>query len=137
MKRAIFLAMMILLVAAFAIAKPPVTPISQDNLKDLKGMWTGERLGQRGGLEKIDLKINNDSIPLKGEVTLHWEERGIASKTWPCKGHIEDGRLIFLWAKQSRKLDLGLRKEDGSMELEGYITDKGFQGTVFLKKVQE
>jgi hypothetical protein len=136
-KKILFLTMVILLFVGFATAKAPFTPISQDDLKDLKGEWIGERLGDRGNFERIDLKINNDSIPVKGEVTLHWEKRGIGSKTWPCKGHIENGRLIFLWAKNRRKLDLGLRTGDGEMELEGHITNKGFQGTVFLKKVHE
>jgi hypothetical protein len=135
MKRAIFLTMVILLVAVFAAAKPQITPITKHDLKDFKGAWTGERLGQRGGVERVDLIISNDSLPLEGEVTLHWEKQ--ASITWPCKGHIEDGRLIFLWHKQSRSLDLGLRKDDGTLELEGYITGQGERGMVLLKKVQE
>jgi len=40
-------------------------------------------------------------------------------------------------AKEKRKLDLKLRTGDGKLKLEGHVTDKGFQGTVFLKKVQE
>jgi hypothetical protein len=135
MKKALFLTMMILLAAAFATAKTPLTPITKDDLKDLKGTWTGERLGQRGGVGSVDLVISNDSLPLEGEVTLHWPDR--AAISWPCKGHIEEGRLIFLWANRSRKLDLGLRKDDGSMELEGDITDRGERGMVLLKKVQE
>lgn len=135
MKKALFLIMIILLVAAFATAKTPIMPITKHDLKDLKWTWTGERIGQRGGVERVDLIISNDSLPLEGEVTLHWKKQ--AAMTWPCKGHIEDGHLIFLWAKQSRKLDLGLRKDDGSMELEGDITDRGYRGMVSLKKVQE
>lgn len=135
MKRALFLTLVILLVAGFATAKTPITPITKHDLKDLKGAWTGERIGQRGGVERVDLIIFNDSLPLEGEVTLHWPR--LAAKSWPCKGHIEDGRLIFLWAKKMRKLDLRLRTGDGEMKLEGYITDRGYRGMVFLKKVQE
>jgi hypothetical protein len=135
MKKAIFLTIVILLIASFATAKTPITPITKDDLKDLKGTWTGERLGQRGGVAKVNLIISDDTLPLEGEVTLHWPKQ--AAITWPCTGHIEDGRLIFLWANQSRKLDLGLRKYDGRMELEGDITDRGERGTVLLKKVQD
>lgn len=135
MKRVIFLTIVILLVAVFATAKPPITPITKDDLKDLKGTWTGERLGQRGGVERVDLIISNDSLPLEGELTLHWEKQ--AAITWPCKGHIEDGRLIFLWHKKTRSLDLGLRKDNGELELEGYITGQGERGMVLLKKVQK
>ena len=127
--------MVILLVAGFATAKTPVTPITKHDLKDLKGIWTGERLGQRGGVAKVDLIISNDSLPLAGEVTCHWP--GKAAITWPCKGHIKDGRLIFFWHKKSMSLDLGLRKSNGTLELEGYITGQGERSDVLLKKVQE
>ena len=135
MKRALFLTLVILLVAAFASAKTSVTPITKHDLKDLKGAWTGERIGRRGGVEGVDLIIFNDSLPLEGEVTLHWPRE--AAKSWPCRGQIKEGRLIFFWAKKSRSLDLGLRKVDGSMELEGYITGHGEGGMVLLKKVRE
>ena len=98
MKRALFLTMVILLVAVFATAKAPVTPITKHDLKDLKGAWTGERLGQRGGFEGVDLIIFNDSLPLEGEVTLHWPRQG--AKSWPCRGQIKEGRLIFFWQKK-------------------------------------
>jgi hypothetical protein len=135
MKRALFLTMVILLVAGFATAKTPVTPITKHDLKDLKGSWTGERIGRRGGVEGVDLIIFNDSLPLVGEVTLHWPRQ--AAKSWPCKGHIKEGRLIFFWQKESRSLNLGLRKDDGTLALEGYITGHGERGMVLLKKVQE
>ena len=135
MKKAFFLTMVILLVAVFATAKPPVTPITKHDLKDLKGAWTGERIGQRGGREKVDLKISNDNLPLEGEITLY--QSGKAPLTWPCKGHIKEGRLIFFWRKKSMSLDLGLRTYNGDLELEGYITGHGEKGMVLLKKVQE
>ena len=135
MKRALLLTMVIILVAGFANAKPPLTPITRNDLKDLKGAWTGERIGQRGGVEKVSLIISNDSLPLEGKVTLHRPKQ--AAISWSCRGHIEDGRLIFLWHKKSRSLDLGLRKDNGALELEGYITGQGQRGMVLLKKVQE
>jgi hypothetical protein len=137
MKRLLFLAMIIFCAAGFVYAKTSIKPITPDDLKDLKGAWTGERIGQQGGVERVDLILSNDSLPLEGKVTLHWEKRGIGSKTWPCKGHIENGRLILLWAKNRRKLDLGIHTGDGEMKLEGHITDRGFQGIVFLQKVQK
>ena len=135
MKRALFLTMMILLVAGFATAKTPVMPITKHYLKDLKGSWKGERLGPRGGVEGVDLIIFNDSLPLEGEVTCHMPRQ--AAITWPCRGHIKEGRLILFWRKKSMSLDLGLRKDDGILELEGYITGQGERGMVLLKKVQE
>jgi hypothetical protein len=135
MNRILFLTMAILLLAVFATAKTPLTPITKDDLKDLKGTWTGERLGQRGGVAKLNLIISDDTLPLEGEVTCHWPKQ--AAISWPCSGHIENGRLIFFWREKSMSLDLGLRKKDGKLELEGYITGQGERGTVLLKKVQE
>lgn len=135
MRKVFFFAMVILLGASFAHAKTAVKPITQDDLKDLKGEWRGERIGQLGGVAKTDLIILNDSLPLKGEVTLHFPRK--AAKTWQWKGQIKDGRLIIFWAKKSRSLDLGLRKGNGKMELEGYIMDRGYRGKVCLKKVQK
>ena len=134
MKRSIFLAMVILLVAAFAIAKPPVTPISQDDLKDLKGEWTGERLAQDGSTQKTDLQINNDSLPLEGEVV--WYFSHLAPKTWRFNnGHIKDGSLNVVWSDR-RRMKLSLRKGDGKMELEGDIQGGGIAIKVFFKKVK-
>ena len=134
MKRSIFLAMVILLVAAFAIAKPPVTPISQDDLKDLKGEWTGERLALDGSTQKTDLQINNDSLPLKGEVVWYFPQA--ASNPWRFKnGHIKDGSLNVVWSDE-RSMKLSLRKGDGKMELEGDIQGGGVSITIFFKKVK-
>ena len=136
-KKVVLLTTIIFFAAGLAYAGSAVRPITQDDLKDLKGAWTGERIGHRGRAERVDVLISTRSLPLQGEVTLYWEKRNVTPKTWPCTGHIEDGRLIVLWAKDNRKMELELRTGDGEMKLEGHITDKGFRGTVFLKKIQE
>ena len=69
MKKALFLAMIIFLLISCATAIIPVKPISQADLKDLKGEWTGERHSQ-AAVNRTDLKIYNDSLPLRGEVIL-------------------------------------------------------------------
>lgn len=135
MKKVFFLAMVFLVVVSCATAKTAIKPITQDDLKDLKGEWTGKRIGQLGGVERVDLIIYNDSLPLDGEVTLHWTKQ--ASRTWFFKGRIENGRLILLWREKARSMNLGLRRGNGKMELEGHIMGDGYRGNVFLKKVQK
>ena len=135
MKKVFFLATLIPLLVCCATAITPLKPISQDDLKDLKGEWTGERHGQLGGVERVDLKIYNDSLPLEGEVTLHWQKQ--APRTWFFRGRIENGRLMLFWRQKSRSLDLGLRKAGGKMKLEGVIHGDGYHGNVFLQKVQK
>jgi hypothetical protein len=134
MKRVLFLAMVIVLVGGFAIAKTVDTPITVADLKDLKGEWTGERSAKLGSL-RTDLKIYNDSLPLEADLTLYYKTEG--PKTWPCRGRIEDGRLKLFWDKQTGSADLRLRKaDDGSMELAGTAAGRGFSATVVFKKVK-
>ena len=134
MKKVLFLTMVILLFVGFATAKAPFTPISQSDLKDLKGEWTGERIKQRGGTERTDLTIYNARLPLKGEVVVYFPQG--APQTWKFNnGQIEDGRLHVIWSDE-RWMKLRLRKGDGKLELEGDITRRGFSGKVFFKKAQ-
>jgi len=67
MKRVLFLAIIILFAAGLVYAETSIKPITQGDLKDLKGAWTGERIGHRGGAERVDLLISTDSLPIKGE----------------------------------------------------------------------
>lgn len=134
MKRALFLAMVIVLVSGFAIAKTADTPITPADLTDLKGAWTGER-SIKGGNQRTDLNINNDSLPLEGDITLHYPRK--SPKTWPFTGQIEDGSLKLSWAKGNASADLRLRKkDDGSMELRGTIAMTEASASVVFKKVQ-
>jgi hypothetical protein len=134
MKRVLFLAMVILLAGGFAIAKTADTPITPEDLTDLMGAWTGQRVG-KGGSNRTDLNINNDSLPLKGDITLHFPKQ--SPKTWPCSGEIEDGRLKLSWAQGNASADLNLRKkDDGSMQLTGTMVGAGVSGSVTFKKVK-
>ena len=134
MKRALFLAMVIVLVSGFAIAKTAETPITPADLTDLKGAWTGQRSGILGTF-RTDLNIKNDSLPLKGDITLHFQN--ISPKTFPFRGRIEDGRLKLSWNKRQGSADLRLRKkDDGSMELRGTIFGRGFSASATFKKVK-
>ena len=134
MKRALFLAMVIVLVSGFAIAKTAETPITPADLTDLKGAWTGQRSG-RTGTDRTDLNIKNDSLPLKGDITLHFYK--LSPKTFPFRGRIEDGRLKLFWAKGNASADLRLRKkDDGSLELTGTIAAGGSSTSVVFKQVK-
>jgi lipocalin len=56
MKKAFFLAMIIFLLISCAAAPIPVKPISQDDLNELKGEWTGKRHSEKF-VNRMDLKI--------------------------------------------------------------------------------
>lgn len=134
MKRALFLAIVIVLVSGFAIAKTAYTPITPADLTDLKGAWIGQR-SDKTGTNRTDLNINNDSLPLKGDITLHWPKH--IPTTARFTGQIEDGRLKLSWNRGNGSADLGLRKkDDGSMELRGTIFGRGFSASATFKKVE-
>jgi hypothetical protein len=134
MKKALFLAMVIVLVSVFAIAKTADTPITPADLTELKGAWTGQRSG-KAGTNRTDLNINNDSLPLEGDITLHFPKA--APQTYPFTGQIEDGRLKLSWSQGNGSADLGLRKkDDGSMELKGTIFGGGLSASATFKKVK-
>ena len=134
MKKALFLAMVIVLAGGFAFAKTADTPITPADLTDLKGAWTGQRSGT-GGTNRTDLNINNDSLPLEGDITLHYPRK--SPQTWPCSGEIEDGRLKLSCAKGNGSADLSLRKkDDGSMELRGAIAMTGGSSSVVFKQAK-
>ena len=135
MKRVLLLAMAVLLVGGLAIAKTAVIPITLADLKDLKGTWTGDRYAQIGGQQRTDLIIYNDSLPLEGDLVLYFPRQG--AQTWPCRGRIEDGRLKLFWDNQTGTADLGLRKkDDGSMELQGAISGRGYGSPITFTKVK-
>ena len=134
MKKALFLAMVIVLASGFAIAKSAETPITPADLTDLKGAWTGQRSGILGTF-RTDLNIKNDSLPLKGDITLHFQN--ISPKTFPFRGRIEDGRLKLSWNKRQGSADLRLRKkDDGSLKLTGNIAGRGHSSIVVFKQVK-
>ena len=118
----------------FAMAKTAETPITPADLTDLKGAWTGQRSGIAGTF-RTDLNIKNDSLPLKGDITLHWPKH--IPTTAHFTGQIEDGRLKLSWNRGNGWADLRLRKkDDGSMELRGTIFGRGFSASATFKKVK-
>jgi hypothetical protein len=131
MKKAFFLTMVILLIVGFATAKTPVTPITQNDLKDLKGEWTGKR-----GLNlETNLTIDNDNLPLTGEVEL-FSKRG-APKTYSFEnGSIEDGKLVINCEDIGLRLRLELQKDDSEMKLVGDIDFSGRAANVIFEKKQ-
>jgi hypothetical protein len=136
MKKVLFFAMVIaLLVGGLAVAKLVDTPITPADLKDIMGTWTGERSGSRMSNQRTDLTISNDSLPLKGDMTLYFPKR--APRTSPWSGQIENGRLKLVWDDKTGSADLGLLKsDDGSMQLQGTVEGGGVSATVVLKKVK-
>lgn len=135
MKKIFLLVIVIFVLGGLATAKTPVTPITNNDLADLKGEWTGDRLGKMGNL-RTDLTIYNDILPLRGVITLYFL-KGNSKDFGFNNGRIEDGRLIIYREDIGLKLDLSLRKGDGQMKLEGDIMFEGYDVNVFFKKVKE
>ncbi len=109
---------MIALLAVFfllsACATVPIKPIASSDLPDLKGKWEGTReivLNFLRTFSYAQLEIFNDTLPLKGKLTLYIPEyTGNEVRTYP----FEDGQV-----DQTGKLIINL-PEDNRMELSFY-----------------
>jgi len=109
---------MIALLAVFSLlgacATVPIKPIASSDLPDLKGKWEGTReivLNFLRTFSYAELGIYNDTLPLKGKLTLYIPEyTGNEVRTYP----FEDGQV-----DQTGKLIINL-PEDNRMELSFY-----------------
>ena len=107
--------LMICLLAVFfllgACATVPVKPIASSDLPVLKGKWEGTReivINFLRTFSAAELEIYNDTLPLKGKLTLYVPEYiGNEVRTYP----FEDGQV-----DQTGKLIINLHEND-RMEL--------------------
>jgi hypothetical protein len=72
MKKVICLAVVVLLIAAVAFAAAKKVPITEKNLKSVKGTWEGTLSYGLYFVETgpVTLEILTDTVPVKGKVTL-------------------------------------------------------------------
>jgi len=113
MKR-LMIALVAILFLLGACATVPVKPIASSDLPDLKGRWEGTRelvIQVLRTYSFAQLEIYNDTLPLKGKLTLYIPEYvGNEVRTYP----FEDGQI-----DQTGKLIIKL-PEDNLMELSFY-----------------
>ena len=139
MKRIIFPWGVILLIISIALvsyAKMEKIAVSESNLADLKGKWTGSRTVSTTQVKNTDLEITNDSLPLECKLTNYdvtFGGRSATTVSVDFKGRINDQGNLLLRGPEI-EVELSLYKDDGKMKLEGNYFWKGVRGTMSLKK---
>ena len=139
MKRIIFPWGVILLIISMALvsyAKMEKIAISEGNLPDLKGKWTGSRIMGAGTRLNTDFEISNDSLPVQGKFIFYDVMRSGRRGETEIKdfmGKINDqGNLVITGSNV--EVELSLYKDDGKMKLEGNFFWTGAKGTMSFKK---
>jgi hypothetical protein len=140
MKRIIFPWGVILLIISMALvsyAKMEKIAISEGNLPDLKGKWTGSRIGGGGMRLNTDFEISNDSLPVQGRFifydVMRSGRRGETQIIDFKNGKINDqGNLLITGS--NIEVELSLYKDDGKKKLEGNYFWTGAKGTMSFKK---
>ena len=112
--KSLMIALVAILFLLGACATVPIRPIASSDLPDLKGRWEGTReivIQVLRTYSFAELEIYNDTLPLKGKLTLYIPEYvGNEVRTYP----FEDGQI-----DQTGKLIIKL-PEDNLMELSFY-----------------
>jgi len=142
MKKIVSLGCIVLLSTLMALvscATLPNKPISKSDLPSLKGKWEGQRTTGAGTAANTDLEIFNDTLPLKGTLTVHnvVTRQGTPGRTVVHEfqgGTINEAGNFILKSDQIL-FELSLYQGEGKMKLEGDYYYWGFKGkVVFYKK---
>jgi len=130
----LFLGISLLLIASCATI--PKTPITPNDLALFKGQWEGMRTMQWNRMETKDftiLEIYNDTLPLKGKLTISFMEGEIRSFAFE-NGEIDPQGNLVLTLADDIKTELSLFKEPTRMRLYGNYNHRRNVGTLVLYK---
>jgi hypothetical protein len=124
-------------IALVSYAEMEKIAISEGNLADLKGKWTGSRTLGMGIQRNTDFEISNDSLPVQGKFIFYdFMRSGRRGETEIIdfkNGKINDqGNLLIVGSNM--EVELSLYKDDGKMKLEGNFFWTGAKGTMSFKK---
>ena len=130
----LFLGISLLLIASCATI--PKTPITPNDLALFKGQWEGMRTMQWNRMETKDftiLEIYNDTLPLKGKLTISFMEGEIRSFAFE-NGEIDPQGNLVLTLADDIKTELSLFKEPTRIRLYGNYYYRRNVGTLVLYK---
>src|SRR5574342_477073 len=106
-----------------ACATVPRTPLSPSHVPSFKGTWEGNREMNWGRFKSNDpaiMEVFNDSIPLKGKLTILFMEGNDTRVFQFDNGTIDpQGNLVLPWKEDPRSV-LSFHKGENKMRLDGY-----------------
>jgi len=144
MKKMIFFEWIIIVLASLIFVSCSAMrqiAISEDNLTQLKGKWTGSRNPDARSTLNTDLEISNDSFPIQGRWILHGVRMPDNIPTTDIinfqGGTINDrGNLLII--NSAIEAELSLYRDGDEMWLWGTFSSQGGGGrgggTMMLKK---
>ncbi len=140
MKRIRTASLLSLFIGAFllsACASVPKTIISSNDVSVLKGQWEGARdmiWGRYRSLDHTVLEIYNDSIPLKGKISIAFMD-GTDPREYSFENGIIDPQgNLFVQLQKDVKFVLSLYREENKIKMDGYYTHRGNEGRLTLYK---
>jgi len=140
MKRIRITFLLSLFIGAFllsACASVPKTIISSSDVSVLKGQWEGARdmiWGRYRSFDHTVLEIYNDSIPLKGKISIAFMD-GTDPREYSFENGIIDAQgNLFVQLQMDVRFILSLYREENKIKMDGYYTHRGNEGRLTLYK---
>jgi len=123
--------------ALSACATIPISPLSPGDVPSLKGTWEGSREMNWGRYKSYDptiMEVLNDSIPLKGKLTVLFMEGSDTRVFQFDKGTIDPQGNLVLPLKEDTKAVLSFHKGENKMRLDGLYYYGNYVGRLILDK---
>ena len=125
------------LITLSACATVPISPISPGDVPSFKGTWEGAREMIWGRFKSYDpaiMEVLNDSVPLKGKLTVLFME-GTDTRVFHFdNGTIDSQGNLVLPLKEDTKAVLSFHKGEKKMKLDGYYYYGNYIGRLTLDK---
>jgi hypothetical protein len=135
-KFGLFFFLLVFLIGACATVSQKA-PMTSSDLSFLKGEWEGTRVIQFDKLISTDwteMEIFNDSIPLKGKMTIYYLQGSDTRRYSFENGFIDPEGNLSIRLTEINNITLSLYREEKRIKLDGYYTHRGNLGTLTLYK---
>lgn len=120
-----------------ACATIPISPISPGDVPAFKGTWEGTRIIEWGRYQSFDttiMEVHNDSIPLRGKLTVLFLEGKDIRVFEFDNGTIDAKGNLVLPLRDDTKAVLSFHKGENKMKLDGYYYYGNYLGRLTLDK---
>jgi hypothetical protein len=125
------------LIILSACATVPISPISPGDVPSFKGTWEGAREMIWGRFKSYDpaiMEVLNDSIPVKGKLTILFMEGNDTRVFQFDNGTIDPQGNLVLPLSEDTKAVLSFHKGEKKMKLDGYYYYGNYIGRLTLDK---
>ncbi len=111
-------------------------PIYPWDVAFLRGRWEGMYVLRNMHYESV-LTIYNDTVPLKGSLSINFSPGKPLNEYWFYNGRIDPQGRLIIQLPERMYLELTLEKERGGLKLEGNLYRGELPGLIGLLKTTE